>query len=268
MLLSDSWNRDLVNADHRINRRGALGAFGAVGLGTLLAACGADDEPTTQATVTTTTEATATVAPQTSTSSDLASQFDDAATCTLTVEETEGPYYFDVDSIRTDIREDRKGKTLTLGFRVRDAAACEAIANAVVDVWHCDAEGSYSGFESASQGGPGGGRSDEKTYLRGAQVTNKDGIAEFKTVFPGWYRGRTTHIHFKVHIDKATVLTSQLFFDDDFTAKVYAEDPYASDAGRDTFNDGDNIFDESLIATAKEDSDGVLALMTVDVAKA
>ncbi len=116
---------------------------------------------------------------------------------------------------------------------MRDAGSCEPIENAVVDIWHCDAGGLYSGFESASTGGggggppgggggPGGGPTDEETYLRGAQATNEDGIVQFRTVYPGWYRGRTVHIHAKVHIDRQTVLTSQLFFADDFTERVYA----------------------------------------------
>ena len=127
----------------RLSRRQALAGFGSVSLGALIAACsGDDDNPTAQ--VETSEGTTSTVEPKGS-SSDLASRFDDAATCTQTAEQTEGPFYFDVDRIRSDIREDREGATLRLGVRVRDAAACEPIANAVVDVWHCDAEGSYFG---------------------------------------------------------------------------------------------------------------------------
>ncbi len=100
---------------------------------------------------------------------------------------------------------------------MRDAGSCEPLENAVVDTWHCDATGLYSGFESASTGRPGGGRSDEETYLRGAQATNEDGIVQFRTIYPGSYRCRTVHIHAKVHLDRQTVLTSQLFFADRFT---------------------------------------------------
>ena len=103
---------------------------------------------------------------------------------------------------------------------MRDAGTCEPIENAIVDIWHCDAVGTYSGFESASQGGPpggGGGPSDDETYLRGAQATNGDGVPQFTTVYPGWYQGRTVHIHAKVHLDKQTLLTTQLYFPDDFS---------------------------------------------------
>ena len=162
------------------------------------------------------TGTTSTVEPKTS-SGDLAPRFDGAATCTQTAELTEGPFYFDVDQIRSDIREDREGAKLLLGVRVRDAAACEPLADAVVDLWHCDATGNYS--------------AEGQTYLRGAQVTNKDGVAEFTTVYPGWYPGRTVHIHAKVHIDRQTVLTTQFSFDDGFSEKVFEGEPTPSHEG-------------------------------------
>jgi protocatechuate 3,4-dioxygenase beta subunit len=252
---------------YRIDRRQALASLGAVSLSGLLAACG-DDEGGGSSSVTTDEGTTSTVQSKTSTSGSLAAQFDEAASCALTPEQTEGPYYFDVDSIRSNIREDRDGVALRLAFRVRDQQTCEPFENAIVDIWHCDATGNYSGFESASTGGPGGGSgpTDDETYLRGAQATNQDGIAEFKTVYPGWYPGRTVHIHAKVHIDKQTVLTSQLFFDEDVNTAVFKRAPYSERTGRDVFNDNDGIFDESLIATARKDGDGYLALMTFDVA--
>jgi protocatechuate 3,4-dioxygenase beta subunit len=201
--------------------------------------------------------------------------FDSSASCSLTPEETEGPYYFDVDRIRSDIREDREGTLLRLAIRVRDAESCKPIENAVVDVWQCDALGGYSGFESGGGGGPGGGPgggnsgpSDDTTYLRGAQVTNADGVVEFKTVYTGWYQGRTVHIHAKVHIDNQTVLTTQLFFDEDVNSAVYSREPYSQHTGRDLFNDDDGIFDEQLVTTTRKDGSGYLSIMTFDVAAA
>jgi protocatechuate 3,4-dioxygenase beta subunit len=236
--------------------------FGTVGVGALVAACSGTAEPTTSATVPTTGGGSATVAPQTSTSG-LAQLFPGAASCALTPAETEGPYYFDVNSIRSDIREDRAGVPLRLALRVGDAS-CAPIANAVVDVWHCDAAGVYSGFESASRGGPGG-HSDDAKYLRGAQATNADGIVEFQTVYPGWYRGRTVHIHFKVHLDNRTLLTSQLYFDEAVTEQVYTKEPYSGHSGRDRLNKDDPIFESSLILTVRADGAGYLGLMSVNV---
>lgn len=191
--------------------------------------------------------------------------FDDAATCTLSVEQTEGPFYFDVNSIRSDIREDRDGATLRLGVRVQDADTCEPLSNAVVDVWHCDALGSYSGFESASAG-TGGGPSDEETYLRGAQVTNRRGIVEFTTIYPGRYPGRTVHIHAKVHLDNQTLLTTQFFFDDFVSEALYESDPYSQQSGADVTNSSDGIFDERLVLTLSEVGDGYIGLINLGVA--
>jgi protocatechuate 3,4-dioxygenase beta subunit len=251
-----------------VSRRRALGAAGVVGIGALLGACSREGA-VTETQVPTTSGAGATVQPQSTPSPANAALFGNAATCTLSPEQTEGPYYFDVDSIRGDIREDRPGMPLRLVMRVQDSAACTPIANAVVDIWHCDAGGVYSGFESASQGGPGGGaRTDDETYLRGAQVTNADGIVELTTIYPGWYRGRTVHIHTKVHLDTSTLLTSQLYFDEQVTAAVHQTAPYASRSGRDTFNDGDGIFsgagERALLTLAKE-GDGYRGVITLAV---
>ena len=227
----------------RLSRREALAGLGSVSLGALIAAC-SDDDP----------EPPSRTRDRASGPSDLASRFDDAATCELTAEQTEGPFYFDVDRIRSDIREDRDGRTLRLGVRVRDAAECEPIRNAVVDLWHCDAEGSYSATGD--------------TYLRGAQVTNGDGIAEFTTIYPGWYPGRTVHIHAKVHLDRETVLTTQFYFDDEVTARVVVDDPYPGESNRDGFNPSDALYDPSLELTLSEEGAGYLGLMTLDVTRA
>jgi protocatechuate 3,4-dioxygenase beta subunit len=213
-----------------LNRRQALAGLGTVSLGALLAAC-SEDEP----------------------SNPESAAFDDTSACTLTPEQTEGPYYFDVDSIRSDIREDRKGVPLKLAIRIRDAERCQPIRNAVVDIWHCDAAGSYSGLE------------EDGTFLRGAQVTDAKGIVQFTTIYPGWYRGRTVHIHAKVHLDRRTVLTTQLYFDEKTTAAVYRRQPYAGDTGRDAFNDTDPIFDERLVLDLSEAGDGYRGAISFDV---
>lgn len=249
--------------DHRFDRRQALAALGTVSLGGLLAACGSNDETT--GSVTTTEGESSAVEPKTTPSPATAERFDDSATCRVTTELTEGPYYFDVDAIRSDVAEDREGTALRLALRVRDASTCEPIENAVVDIWHCDARGNYSGFESASQG-PGGGRTDDETYLRGAQVTNSEGVVQFRTIYPGWYQGRTVHIHAKVHLDKTTVLTTQLFTTREFDERVYAEPAYAAAAGREVYNEGDGIYEQGLELTLSEDGNGVLGVMTFDVA--
>lgn len=241
----------------RMTRRRVLAGAGTVTAGALLAACGADDAPSPQtaAEVTTTDGATATVQPQTPTTGDLAARFDEAAACAQTAELTEGPYYLDVDRVRSDIREDREGAELQIGVRVRDAGdGCAPIANAAVELWHCDAVGTYSGVQG-----------ERGTFLRGAQVTDDDGIARFTTVYPGWYVGRCPHIHAKVILDNQTALTTQLFFDEAVTDAVYATEPYAQHTGEYTRNAQDGIYVADLELALSEQDGGYLGLITFDV---
>ena len=257
-----------------MNRRKALGAFGTISLGGLLAACGGDSGSQSTSVATTAGETT-TVTPESATSDATSALFDEGGSCRVTVEQTEGPYYFDADKVRSDIREDRKGTRLRLALRVQDAE-CAPVANAVVDIWHADAGGAYSGFDGSSAGGgppaPGGGGGGAQTstrYLRGAQVTNRDGIVEFVTVYPGWYEGRTVHIHAMVHVDNASVLTTQLYFDDELSSKVYAADgAYGARGDRDRLNGSDAIFDASLIVPAKAGDDGYVGAMTFNLQSA
>jgi protocatechuate 3,4-dioxygenase beta subunit len=255
----------------RFSRREALAGAGVVTLGSVLAACGGGEET---AKVATTDGETATVQSKTHGDGTAAELFDHSASCSLAPEQTEGPFYFDVDKIRSDVREDREGTPLRLALRVRDdATGCKPVENAVVEIWHCDGLGAYSGFGPASTGGggpsPGGGTTtDEETFLRGAQVTNADGIVEFRTIYPGSYPGRTVHIHAMVHLDRTSLLTTQLYFDDKFTERIYAEAPYSQGAGRDTLNSDDSLFDESLLLTLTQGSDDVTGMMTFDVESA
>ncbi len=237
----------------RLSRRQALGAFGTVSLGALLGACGSE-----QRKVATTDGGTATVEPKTAPVGSLVEKLDAGASCAQTAEQTEGPYYFDADSIRSDIREGRPGTPLVLALRVRGGDDCVPVENAIVDIWHCDAGGVYSGF----------GSGEGERFLRGAQATNEDGIAKFTTIYPGFYQGRTVHIHAKVHLDRQTVLTTQLYFDDAVSDRVYEVDPYASQGERSQRNDSDGIFDDSLLLTLERSGKGYLGLMNFDVSRA
>lgn len=259
-------HEDVATSRAQVSRRRALGLGGSVGLTALLTACGISGQGgATPTAVPTTSGSAATVTPSVSPNADIKALLDSVGSCALTPEETEGPYYFDVNSIRQDLREDRPGTPLRLALRVQSFPGCEPIKNAVVEIWHCDAGGVYSGFEVASKGGAGGSKTDDGTYLRGAQVTNADGIVEFLTIYPGWYRGRTVHIHFKVHLDNQAVLTSQLFFEESVTSEVYAASPYDEHTGRETTNENDNIFDSSLVVSSRTTSEGQLGLLNIGV---
>jgi protocatechuate 3,4-dioxygenase beta subunit len=154
-----------------------------------------------------------------------------AVACVLTPEMTEGPYYVAGEKLRSDVRAGRPGTLLTLKLGVVGASSCKPIKNAVVEIWHCDAGGVYSGVQG-----------NGANFLRGAQRTNASGIAVFKTVYPGWYRGRAVHIHVKVHVGGNVVHTGQFFFDDAVTDAVYAKAPYNTRGPRDVRNAADSIW--------------------------
>ena len=156
-----------------------------------------------------------------------------AVQCVLTPELTEGPYYISGEKLRRDIREGHPGTLLTLRLTVLNAASCKPIKGAAVDIWHCDAAGNYSGF---------GGGTSSRTFLRGIQKTDENGLAIFTTIYPGWYQGRAVHIHVKVHVGGSVVHTGQLFFPDSLTAQVYAAKPYAARGPADMTNAQDAIF--------------------------
>jgi protocatechuate 3,4-dioxygenase beta subunit len=157
-----------------------------------------------------------------------------APDCVLTPELTEGPYYLPSEPFRRNITEGRPGLPLVLALTVVDAASCRPIDGASVEIWHADALGNYAGF---------GATASNRTFLRGQQRCDKDGLAVFRTIYPGWYQGRTTHIHVKVHVKGATVHTGQLFFSDSATAKVNAnKQPYAERGQPDVTNGDDGIY--------------------------
>ncbi|TPG33209.1 hypothetical protein [Mycolicibacterium hodleri] len=101
--------------------------------------------------------------------------------------------------------------------------------------------------------------------MRGAQVTDNAGIAQFITIFPGWYIGRTVHIHFKVHRDKATVLTAQMYFDESVIAAAHSVAPYNDHVGRDMTNATDYVYDPDSCAVVATLSGGQVAALTVGI---
>jgi protocatechuate 3,4-dioxygenase beta subunit len=221
--------------ERRLTRRGALAGFGGLVLGVAVAGCGGDDEPAASASAPATTAA--------STGATTATTDADAA-CVLSPEQTEGPYYVDIDRVRSDITEGTAGTPLALRVAVVDVGdGCAALRDAAVEVWHCDAGGVYSGFAEEQTEG--------QTFLRGTQMTDATGVATFATIYPGWYRGRTVHIHVKVFAGASEAYTGQLYFDDALTDEVFARAPYDSRGERDTRNDDDGIYpgEAALVAT-------------------
>jgi protocatechuate 3,4-dioxygenase beta subunit len=153
--------------------------------------------------------------------------------CVLAPEQTEGPYYIAGEKLRRNITEGRPGVPLLLRLRVVDASTCRPIKGAAVDIWHADALGAYSGFGSGS---------GNRTLMRGIQRTDRTGLARFRSVYPGWYQGRTVHIHVKVHVRGNVVHTGQLYFPDSVTDRVFRRKPYSRRGKRTTRNANDFVF--------------------------
>lgn len=167
-----------------------------------------------------------------------------APACVVRPERTEGPYFVDELLNRSDIRSDpttnliKAGTQLNLSFHITSVAngGCAVLPNAQVDVWHCDAGGLYSDESANNTVG--------QKFLRGYQLTDASGLAKFVTIYPGWYSGRTVHIHFKIRVGNLE-FTSQLFFDDTLTDTVFQSSPYNTRGTRNTRNANDGIYNQN-----------------------
>ena len=167
--------------------------------------------------------------------------------CRSWSEQAEGPYHGDDQPSRREIAEDRLGLRLGLGLGLGTANGAP-LHGGIVEIWHCDASGRYSGFPPPNPSvvatpttAPRGMYLAEQTFLRGSQVTDQAGIVEFRTIYPGWYPGRTVHIHVIVRA-VGRVFTSQLYFPEDVTDEVFGRPPYGERPERDTTNATDEIF--------------------------
>jgi protocatechuate 3,4-dioxygenase beta subunit len=227
------------------DRRAFLGLGGGALAAAVLAACSGDGGSRTgsttssraRASTTTTTSSGASAVVGTAVAALTATDFDTAPTCRLVPEKTAGPFPLDRQLDRRDVTEGLPGRALRLGLRVVDAH-CTPVPDASVEIWHCDATGDYSAFDDGNGGKDEGSGT---TFLRGTQAAGPDGIVEFATIYPGWYRGRAVHVHLRVHRAGRTLLTSQLFFPDDYTAAVHADPPYRPFGPPDTTNAQDGI---------------------------
>lgn len=218
-----------------MSRRDALGTLGALGVVSLL---GARAVPSARAAT--------------------------RGACSLTPELTIGPYFVDENLNRSDVRGDSTSPFITEAVPLHLAidatslltAGCAPIAGVQIDIWHCHAGGLYS--DEAQNGTTG------ETWLRGYQVTDANGRATFTTIYPGWYRGRTVHIHVMArYYDSAGnatyAFTTQLFFDDATSDVVLAEYPYNTRGDRDTRNSNDGIYDASMLLALEDGGDGSFA---------
>lgn len=205
-----------------VSRREALGLLGAAAA--VAMGCGGTEG---SATSPTTTTPPPTTPPSTA--------------CVVAPTETIGPFPSLTDLIRSDIREGKGGVTLTLTITVVNVnTGCSPVANAVIDVWQCDADGHYSEYSQQAYDGR------SLTYLRGIQTADASGRVTFTTIYPGWYGGRATHIHVEVTVNGRSVKVTQIAFPESITSLVYTTGVYAARGQNPTSNSGDMVFADSL----------------------
>lgn len=195
-------------------------------------------------------------------------------TCALIPQETQGPYPLlsvlsDPAMTRRDITEGRPGVPLRVRLKLVDINAnCAPIADAGLYLWHCDKDGVYSGYQQP------GANTVGQTFCRGLQYTDCNGEAEFLTMYPGWYPGRITHLHFQVYLTAggAVTATSQIAFPQDVTQTVYASPLYVAH-GQNTTVAGfaqDGVFRDGtthqMATLAGDTTNGYVARLAIGVA--
>lgn len=197
-------------------------------------------------------------------------------TCALAPDTIWGPYGVDGEMVRHDLRESQEGIDFYFDIGVIDIETCEPLSGVALTIWNCNATGSYSSFTGVDPDTVElldgwtkreDGSTDDETFLRGVQVTNDDGMAEFLTIFPGYYVTRTTHIHITAQADvtngtsyakSAIQHIGQLFFEEDLLEEVYNLSPYA--AHKETLNRTTNA-EDSLFSSAN--GDGYSAIIDI-----
>jgi protocatechuate 3,4-dioxygenase beta subunit len=174
--------------------------------------------------------------------------FAQAASCAVTENAGEGPFYFDPSLVRSDVTSGRPGAPLEFAVQITRASDCAPLPGVRLDLWQADALGLYSGYlDQPGVGGVPTAPTVGATFLRGTQLADAAGWVRFKTVYPSWYGGRTPHIHFKVLIDATERIASQVFFPDEVNAEVFENwDPYREHrAKRTSFNHNDTFLDRN-----------------------
>jgi protocatechuate 3,4-dioxygenase beta subunit len=173
-----------------LSRREVLALMGFASVGAVAAACSpalvasgssATGSPAAAATAATSSAATS-LATSGSTASAAAAP-SALPSCVVVPQLTEGPFYVNENLERSDIRVDTAtgkpvdGSLLKLDWIVSqvDGNACIPLEGVLVDVWHCDALGSYSDV----------GNESGHDFLRGYQQTDANGKATITTIYPG-----------------------------------------------------------------------------------
>ncbi|KAE9964255.1 hypothetical protein BLS_008512 [Venturia inaequalis] len=212
--------------------------------------------------------------------------FSQNSSCILDPEVTQGPYYVSGEYIRKDITEDQEGIPLHAEFQVIDVNTCEPVPNFYLDYWHCNATGVYSGVVSNGNGDTSDTTNLNKTFLRGIQATDDEGVVSFDGHFPGHYTSRATHIHILGHSNVSIASNNtlsnqgkmshvgQVFFDQDLITEADTIAPYSSNTQEVTLNADDSIATQAsvdidpfmeYVLLGDDLSDGLLAWTSIGV---
>ncbi len=207
--------------------------------------------------------------------------FASSAACTLTLTKalTEGPCYFAADTL-DDISDAQGGLPMQLCLRLIDRN-CNPLSGYEIEVWHCNVTGLYSGDTSGSSDSrrfssgfctSNNSAALRSKWFRGTQLTDSNGRVNFKTCFPGWYSGRTIHIHFRVRNNNNDQVISQFCFTDTLTAEICNTHPeYSARGTQDTTLSGgrDTVFNadytEFLFDTRQNEDGSLLAYKTIQL---
>ncbi|PWW74372.1 aromatic compound dioxygenase, partial [Tuber magnatum] len=203
--------------------------------------------------------------------------------CVLQPEVTQGPYYVDGELVRHDVRDGEPGIDLWADIQVVDINTCDPIPNLYLDWWHANASGVYSGVVADGNGDSSDASNINKTFTRGLRPTSSEGVAQLLSIFPGYYTGRTTHVHILAHVNATlhrnqtlsgghNAHVGQFFFDQSLISAVSAVAPYSASTKEYTPNANDTILAQeadsmdpimeyALLGDGVED--GILAWITV-----
>jgi protocatechuate 3,4-dioxygenase beta subunit len=164
--------------------------------------------------------------------------FEGANSCVLTPEVILGPYYVSGEAIRRDVVEGQEGVPLIIDYQLVDIDTCEPIPELYLEIWHANSTGVYSGVVNTGNGDINDVDNIDKTWARGIQPTDEDGVAQFETFFPGHYLGRATHIHVLAHANATryenetlgnliySSHVGQTYFDQDLIDEIEKVYPY------------------------------------------